>query len=48
MIIAETSGRDQYSPTRAFYDSAGFALEARIADYYNKGDDLLIYVKRLE
>jgi len=48
LIIAETSGRDQYSPTRAFYDSAGFALEATIPDYYDKGDDLLIYVKRLE
>jgi ribosomal protein S18 acetylase RimI-like enzyme len=47
MIIAETSGRDQYSPTRAFYDSAGFTLEATIADYYDKGDDLLMYVKRL-
>lgn len=47
MIIAETSGRDHYKPTRAFYDSAGYTLEATIRDYYDKGDDKCIYVKRL-
>ncbi len=46
MLIAETSGREKYAPTRAFYDSAEFALEATIRDYYDKGDDKLIYVKR--
>ncbi|MFN8241225.1 MAG: GNAT family N-acetyltransferase [Bacteroidales bacterium] len=48
MIIAETSGRDHYIPTRAFYDSAGYTLEATIRDYYDKGDDKCIYVKRLD
>jgi ribosomal protein S18 acetylase RimI-like enzyme len=48
MIIAETSGRDHYKPTRAFYDSAGYTLEAVIRDYYDKGDDKCIYVKRLD
>ena len=48
MIIAETSGRDHYKPTRAFYDSAGYTLEATIRDYYDKGDDKCIYVKRLD
>ena len=48
MIIAETSGRDHYKPTRAFYDSAGYVLEAVIRDYYDKGDDKCIYVKRLD
>jgi GNAT superfamily N-acetyltransferase len=47
MIIAETSGRDHYKPTRAFYDSAGYTLEATIRDYYDKGDDKCFYVKRL-
>ena len=47
MIIAETSGRDHYKPTRAFYDSAGYTLEATIRDYYDEGDDKCIYVKRL-
>jgi GNAT superfamily N-acetyltransferase len=48
MMIAETSGREKYAPTRAFYDSAGFALEATIRDYYDKGDDKLIYIKRFD
>jgi GNAT superfamily N-acetyltransferase len=46
LMIAETSGREKYAPTRAFYDSAGFALEATIRDYYDKDDDKLIYIKR--
>jgi ribosomal protein S18 acetylase RimI-like enzyme len=48
IIIAETSGRDHYKPTQAFYISAGYTLEATIRDYYDKGDDKLIYTKRLD
>ncbi len=48
LLIAETSGREKYAPTRAFYDSAEFALEATIRDYYDKGDDKLIYIKRFD
>lgn len=48
LLIAETSGREKYAPTRAFYDSAKFALEATIRDYYDKGDDKLIYIKRFD
>jgi GNAT superfamily N-acetyltransferase len=47
-IIAETSGRDHYKPTQAFYISAGYILEAVIKDYYDLGDDKLIYTKRLD
>jgi GNAT superfamily N-acetyltransferase len=47
IIIAETSGREHYAPTRAFYDSAGYTLEATIKDYYDDGDDKLIYTKRI-
>jgi GNAT superfamily N-acetyltransferase len=48
LLIAETSGREKYAPTRAFYDSAEFVLEATIRDYYDKGDDKLIYIKRFD
>ena len=48
MIIAETSGREHYAPTQAFYISAGYTLEATIKDYYDKGDDKLIYIKRFD
>jgi GNAT superfamily N-acetyltransferase len=47
IIIAETSGLEHYSPTRAFYDSNKFDLEARLKDFYAEGDDKLFYTKRI-
>jgi GNAT superfamily N-acetyltransferase len=46
-VYIETSGRDQYAPTRAFYQRCGYAPEAVLADFYAPGDDKLIYVKQL-
>jgi ribosomal protein S18 acetylase RimI-like enzyme len=46
-IYIDTSGRDQYQPTRAFYERSGFHCEARLKDFYSPGDDRLIYAKRL-
>jgi ribosomal protein S18 acetylase RimI-like enzyme len=42
-IILYTAGREQYLPTQRFYASCGFALEARLKNYYAPGDDCLIY-----
>jgi GNAT superfamily N-acetyltransferase len=47
IIIAETSGLPHYAPTRAFYDSTRFELEARLKDFYDEGDDKLFYTKRI-
>lgn len=47
IIIAETSGLEHYAPTRAFYDSNKFKLEARLKDFYDEGDDKLFYTKRI-
>jgi GNAT superfamily N-acetyltransferase len=47
-IYAETSSREQYNPTRAFYEKNAYLPMARFKDYYDFGDDLVIYVKRLE
>src|SRR5262245_33148301 len=47
-VWVETSGRPDYAPTRAFYERAGYAREARLADFYAPGDDKWIYVKELE
>jgi D-alanine-D-alanine ligase-like ATP-grasp enzyme/GNAT superfamily N-acetyltransferase len=44
-IYVETSGRRDYAPTRAFYECAGYAAEARLADFYAPGDDKWIYAK---
>ena len=46
-LFAETSGRPDYAPTRAFYERSGYAAEARIADFYALGDDRVTYGKRL-
>jgi GNAT superfamily N-acetyltransferase len=47
IIIAETSGLPHYAPTRAFYISNNFELEARLKDFYALGDDKLFYTKRI-
>jgi ribosomal protein S18 acetylase RimI-like enzyme len=46
-LIAETSSREQYAPTQAFYRSCGFREEARIRDYYAPGEDILYFTKPL-
>lgn len=45
-IYVETSSREQYVPTRMFYEKNGYLLKTRFEDYYNKGDDLVFYIKR--
>ncbi len=47
LIIAETSSRDEYAPTRGFYLKSGYGEAARIRDYYRVGDDLVVYGKYL-
>ena len=46
-VFIETSGREKYIPTQKFYDACGCELIARIADFYDDGDDKLIYKRRL-
>lgn len=47
-IIIETSGRPLYDSTRGFYLKTGYAEAARIADFYDRGDARVIYVKPLQ
>lgn len=47
MIIAETSGTDEYVSTREFYLRTGYKAEAVIKDFYKPGDDLYIFIKRI-
>ncbi len=44
-IYIETSGRPQYAPTRAFYERCGYRLAAVLADFYDHGDDKVIWTK---
>ena len=45
-IYVETSSRAQYAPTRAFYENNGYTLKARYEDFYDYGDDKVVYIKR--
>jgi ribosomal protein S18 acetylase RimI-like enzyme len=45
MCVIETSSRDDYSATRHFYLACGYDEVARIADFYDEGDDRVTYAK---
>ncbi len=47
LVIVETSGLEKYTPTRRFYLATGYILEATLKDFYNEGDDLVIFTKHL-
>ena len=42
-LYAETAGKPQYAPTRAFYAASGFRCQAELPDFYAPGDAKLIY-----
>lgn len=46
-IYAETSSQQLYEPTRRFYLTNNYVEEACLKDFYNTGDDKLVYSKRL-
>lgn len=47
-IYIETSSRDLYQPTRRFYLACGYQVEAVLKDFYDQGDDKVIFIKSLE
>jgi GNAT superfamily N-acetyltransferase len=48
LLIVETSGRPEYEPARRFYASHGYCREAVVEDFYDVGDSLVLYSKKLE
>ena len=44
-VYIETSSLPRYAPTQRFYERCGYALEARLPDFYQPGDDKLVYAK---
>ena len=46
-MFVDTSGRPQYTPTRAFYERMGYTVAARLDDFYAPGDAKVIYAKTL-
>ena len=46
-IYVETSGREDYLPTRRFYDRCGYVKAAELPDFYGAQDSKVIYLKVL-
>ena len=44
LLVIETSSQESYGTTRRFYDKIGCTLAATLPDYYDVGDDKLIYL----
>ena len=44
-IFIDTSGREQYRPTRGFYERAGYEVHEVVRDFYAPGDDKVVYRK---
>ena len=47
VLIAATSGKDEFAQTREFYRKNGYAEEARIRDFWAAGDDKVVFWKRV-
>jgi ribosomal protein S18 acetylase RimI-like enzyme len=47
ILIADTSGTDDFAATRAFYAAAGYTQESRIRDFWAAGDDKITFRKAL-
>ena len=46
LLVAETSSKDSYAGTVSFYRRRGYEEVSRIRDFYDRGDDRLVFVKR--
>ena len=44
-IYIETSGRPEYAPTRAFYRSCSYEVVAVLPDFYDRGDDKVVWCR---
>ena len=47
VLIVETSGLPEFELTREFYDKCGYAREAVIRDFYQEGEDKVVFWKKL-
>ncbi len=47
VLIADTSGTEEFAKTRHFYRQCGYAEEARIREFWAKGDDKVVFWKAL-
>jgi ribosomal protein S18 acetylase RimI-like enzyme len=45
LLLVETSGTPDFARTRAFYVRCAYEQEARVRDYYEPGDDMVLFRK---
>ena len=48
LLLIETSSLPRYDRARAFYVRCGYEEEARVRDYWEAGDDLVLFRKSLD
>ncbi len=48
LLIVDTSGTSEFELTRKFYEQIGYTKEAIIRDFWDKGDDKVVYRKSLK
>ena len=47
VLLVETSGLPSFERTREFYRKNGYDQEARIREFYNAGEDKIVFRKAL-
>lgn len=47
ILLVETSGLPQFERTRKFYDELNYRREAVIREFYQKGEDKIVFWKKL-
>jgi GNAT superfamily N-acetyltransferase len=47
LVMIWTSNRPDYEPARRFYARMGCALAVQITDFYDRGEDLCVFMRRL-
>lgn len=47
LLLVETSSGPAFGPARAFYRSCAYDEEARVRDYFEDGDDMVLFRKAL-
>lgn len=47
ILLVETSGLPEFERTRAFYDKCNYTREAVIRDFYQAGEDKVVFWKKL-
>lgn len=48
LLLVETSGVPEFAHAHAFYRACGFAEEARIRDFYQEGEDKVVFRRTLD